>query len=220
VSLRASDRSTPQSIARFVRDDLLDGVIGPGQRLIEEELAQRFGTGRHSVRAALQILSTEGLVEHRRNRGIIVPEVTAERIDDMCAYRLVLELGALRLAQARGADFAAVEAAVDGLDALAADAPWREIAEAHSAVHRAIVAECGSMHLRDAHAACELELNGMLAIVRSDFTAHDLAARHRRLVDDLRRGGEVALHALEDDLESGGRAAMHVALDRSRATGS
>lgn len=65
-------------------------------------------SSRHSVRAGLQIPVSEGLLEHRRNRGILVPEVTEERIDEMCSYRAILELGALRLALGRAADFADV----------------------------------------------------------------------------------------------------------------
>ncbi|MFE4591217.1 hypothetical protein [Streptomyces laurentii] len=47
-----------------------------------------------------------------RSRGIVVPAVTAERIDDMCSYRSVLELGALRPALARDADFSAARPAL------------------------------------------------------------------------------------------------------------
>ncbi|WP_344324629.1 GntR family transcriptional regulator, partial [Kitasatospora putterlickiae] len=97
--------STPDGIARALRDDLLDGVLEPGARLTEEALSARFRCGRHSVRAGLRTLVAEGLLEHQRNKGIVVPAVTAERIDDMCSYRSILELGALRLALARDADF-------------------------------------------------------------------------------------------------------------------
>jgi DNA-binding GntR family transcriptional regulator len=208
--------STPQSIAHALRDDLLDGTIPPGARLTEESLTDRFGAGRHSVRSALQLLVSEGLVEHRRNRGIVVPVVTEQRVDDMCSYRLILEMGALRLALQKGADFAPVSEAVDRLAALDPDAPWRRITEAHSAIHRAIVEASGSPRLTAAHAACQNELNCMLAIIRTDFTVARLTARHRELAAQLRVGGDAALRALEDDLEVGGRAAMLLALRRQR----
>ena len=60
-----SGPSTPESIAATLRENLLDGAIGPGARLTEESLTERFGSGRHSVRSALQILVSEGLLEHR-----------------------------------------------------------------------------------------------------------------------------------------------------------
>ncbi|MBF6101179.1 GntR family transcriptional regulator [Nocardia cyriacigeorgica] len=206
--------STPDSIARALRHDLLAGDLAPGTRLTEEALSARFGCGRHSVRAGLQALVAEGLLEHQRNKGIVVPAVTAERIDDMCSYRSVLELGALRLALARGSDFEQVAAAVDRLSALDDDAPWRLVAQAHSEVHTEIVAAAGNGRLLAAHRACQNELNCMLATIRSDFPASRVALMHRHLLDRLRVGGEAAMRALEDDLELGGRAAMHLALRR------
>ncbi|MBF6160591.1 GntR family transcriptional regulator [Nocardia cyriacigeorgica] len=61
--------STPDSIARALRHDLLAGDLAPGTRLTEEALSARFGCGRHSVRAGLQALVAEGLLEHQRNKG-------------------------------------------------------------------------------------------------------------------------------------------------------
>ncbi|MFF1945997.1 GntR family transcriptional regulator [Rhodococcus qingshengii] len=206
--------STPDSIAQELRDDLLDGALNPGTRLTEEALSARFQCGRHSVRAGLQTLVAEGLLEHQRNKGIVVPAVTAERIDDMCSYRSILELGALRLALTQGSDFAEVSEAVGHLESLAAETPWRLVVEAHSAVHTKIVEAGGNARLVAAHRACQNELNCMLATIRADFSAPRLALMHRHLVDQLRGGGEAALRALEDDLELGGRAAMHLALRR------
>lgn len=142
--------------------------------------------------------------------------MTEERIDEMCSYRAILELGALRLALSRAADFADVASAVTHLESLADDTPWRHVIEAHSAVHRAIVEASANGRLVAAHRACENELNFMLANIRADFSARRLAVLHRYLVDQLSIGGEAALRALEDDLELGGRSAMHLALRRQR----
>ncbi|MEV0251872.1 GntR family transcriptional regulator [Nocardia sp. NPDC050712] len=208
--------STPASIAQALRDDLLDGVLAPGARLTEEALSARFDCGRHSVRSGLQILVAQGLLEHQRNKGIVVPEVTEERIDDMCSYRSILELGALRLALSRGADLTPVAEAVEQLEALSDDTPWRHVIEAHSAIHKRIAEAGGNARLVAAHDACEDELNYMLATVQADFSARRLAIMHRYLLNQLYLGGDVALRALEDDLELGGRAAMHLALRRQR----
>ncbi|WP_406633148.1 GntR family transcriptional regulator [Amycolatopsis sp. WGS_07] len=212
--MREQSGSTPSSIAQALRDDLLDGVLEPGTRLTEESLSARFGAGRHSVRSGLQTLVSEGLLEHQRNKGIVVPAVTAERIDAMCSYRSILELGALRLALLRNADFSAVDEAVQRLEAMTAATPWRQVIEAHSAVHAEIVAASGNPRVLAAHRACENELNCMLATIRAEYSTSQMAAMHRHLVGQLRAGGETALKALEDDLELGGRAAMHLALRR------
>ena len=211
---RAAAGSTPDSVAKAVRDALLDGELEPGTRLTEEALSARFKAGRHSVRAGLQTLVSEGLLEHQRNKGIAIPAVTAERIDTMCSYRSILELGALRLALLQDADFDAVDEAVKRLESMTAETPWRHVIEAHSAVHTEIVVAGGNPRVIAAHRACDNELNCMLATIRARYTASHLAMMHRHLIDQLRIGGESALQALEDDLELGGRAAMHLALRR------
>ena len=210
--------SAPGAIARALRDDLLDGAIPPGARLTEEALSARFGCGRHTVRSGLQILVSEGLLVHERNKGIVVPPVTEDRIDVMCSYRLILEMGALRLALAAGANFSEVAGAVEHLESLTEDTPWRHVIEAHSAVHRRIVEASGNPRLVAAHQSCQDELNAMLATIRGDFSARRLAILHRDLLEQLYIGGDVALRALESDLELGGRAGMLLALRRQRGT--
>lgn len=209
--------SAPRAIASTLRDDLLDGTLAPGARLTEESLSARFGTGRHTIRSGLQLLVSEGLLTHQRNKGIVVPAVTEERVDAICSYRLILEIGALRLALAAGADFDEAERAVERLESMSEDTPWRHVIEAHSAVHRSIVEAGGNDRLVEAHRACQDELNVMLATIRGDFSARRLAILHRDLLGRLRVGGGVALHALETDLELGGRAGMLVALRRQSA---
>ncbi|MGC0363119.1 DNA-binding GntR family transcriptional regulator [Rhodococcus sp. 27YEA15] len=206
--------STPRVIASALRGDLLEGTLEPGDRLREESLVARFSVGRHSVRAAIQMLVTEGLLVHERNKGAVVPAVTTERIDEICSYRSVIELGALRMALARGADWTGVERAVEKLEALSNDALWREVMEAHSAVHHEIVAASHNDRIVRAHRACETELAFMLAAVRPDYSVERLAVIHRELWDKLCGGGDAAVRALDDDLERGGRAAMHAALQR------
>ena len=208
--------SAPGAIASALRDDLLDGALAPGTRLTEESLSARFGTGRHTIRSGLQLLVSEGLLIHERNKGIVVPAVTEQRVDAMCSYRLILEMGALRLALAAGADFDDTERAVERLESLTDDTPWRHVIEAHSAVHRAIVEASGNDRLVAAHRSCQDELNVMLATIRGDFSARRLAILHRDLLGQLRIGGDVALRALETDLELGGRAGMLLALQRRR----
>ncbi|MGY1969057.1 GntR family transcriptional regulator [Nocardia gipuzkoensis] len=208
--------STPSVIAAHLRNELIEGTLAAGSRMTEEALCARFSAGRHSVRAAIQILTSEGLLVHERNKGAVVPMITDERIDEMCSYRSVLELGALRMALQRGADWSAVEAAVRALEIMSDDAPWREIIEAHAAIHRAITNEGRNARVTEAHDASEAELEFMLAIIKPDYSASRLAAMHRHLLEQLRLGGEAALRALEEDLELGGRAAMHLALRRSR----
>lgn len=57
-----------------IATDIETGRLLPGSRLASEpELCARFGSGRHSVRKALRMLSSEGRVKIEHGRGVFVP---------------------------------------------------------------------------------------------------------------------------------------------------
>jgi DNA-binding GntR family transcriptional regulator len=220
MSARDGESATtaPERVALQMRDELLDGLYAAGTRLREEELAERFEVGRHTVRAAIRLLVERGLIVHERNRGAVVPPLTLGRIDEIFGFRKVLEIGALRMALAEGADLTPVVTAVEELETLARRDPapsWGELTQVHAGIHRAIVAAAGNSHLLSAYGRCEDEVRTLLAVLHPDFAANRLATLHRQLVDKLLIGGDVAVQALTDDLELAGRSALLVALRRA-----
>lgn len=89
----ASAASSPlyARIAANLREEILNGVLEPGQRLQEQVVAERYGVSRVPVRDALRRLEVEGLIEMEPNRGAFVGCVTAEEAVEMLRVRLVLE---------------------------------------------------------------------------------------------------------------------------------
>jgi DNA-binding GntR family transcriptional regulator len=214
----ATPSTAPERVAVQLRDELLDGRYAAGTRLREGELAERFEVGRHTVRSAIRLLVERGLIVHERNRGAVVPPLTQRRIDEIFGFRKVLEIGALRMALADGADLTPVVAVVEELERLVGREPapsWGELTEVHARIHRAIVAAADNSHLLSAYARCEDETRTLLAVLHPDFDARRLATLHRQLLDKLLVGGDVAVQALADDLELAGRAALLVALRRA-----
>jgi DNA-binding GntR family transcriptional regulator len=59
-------------VYRLIRDDLKAGELGPGQRIIEGELAERYKVSRTPVREALFQLSRDGLIMSAPDRGYAV----------------------------------------------------------------------------------------------------------------------------------------------------
>lgn len=206
--------SAPERVAETLRAELLDGLHPPGTRLKEQTLSDRFHVGRYTVRTALRGLVSSGLLAHEPNRGAVIPELTRERIEEVCSFRAVVELGSLRLALAEGAGLEPVETAVAELEALDDDAPWHLATAVHRAIHHAIVAAPANPRLLNAYSLCEDELQYILAFIHPEISVPELAAQHRRLVDQLRAGGETAVQALHQDLELSGRANLIAALHR------
>src|SRR5487761_634773 len=73
-----------------LRQAILSGDFGPGQRLVEEELAGTLGVTRQSLRAALLDLTADGLVERIPNRGARVRVAITEcrmALEALCAVK-------------------------------------------------------------------------------------------------------------------------------------
>ncbi len=73
------------------------GVYKPGDRLVESELAERFGVSRTPIREALQRLETQSLLE-RDGRSLIVASLDHNQMAELYVVRRELEGLAARLA--------------------------------------------------------------------------------------------------------------------------
>jgi DNA-binding GntR family transcriptional regulator len=86
------DSRPPQaSLSEQIRAAIVGGAFAPHQRLIEADLCERFGASRFTLRAALQELAAQGLVELERNRGARVREVSFAEAIEITEVRKLLE---------------------------------------------------------------------------------------------------------------------------------
>lgn len=78
-------------VADFLRTAILNGDIAPGERIRQEEVAERLGASRLPVREALRILEAEGLTEHEPHKGARVPKLSMHEVDVIYQMRERLE---------------------------------------------------------------------------------------------------------------------------------
>jgi DNA-binding GntR family transcriptional regulator len=78
-------------IATYLREEILHGRILPGDRIRQEDIADRFGASRLPVREALRMLEAEGLTEHEPNKGARVPRLSQHDVDVVYQMRERLE---------------------------------------------------------------------------------------------------------------------------------
>ena len=81
----------------LILDAIEGGVYKPGDRLVESELAERFGVSRTPVREALQRLETQAMLT-RDGRSLIVASLDHNQLSELYAVRTELEGLAARLA--------------------------------------------------------------------------------------------------------------------------
>jgi DNA-binding GntR family transcriptional regulator len=83
-----------------IRDAIVDGGLKLGEQVSEAQLALRMGVSKTPVREALLRLSRDGLVEVHPQRGTFVFRLTPDQVTQLCRYRAMVEVEALREAAA------------------------------------------------------------------------------------------------------------------------
>lgn len=80
-----------EQIARALEQDIVLGRLRPGEKLREEDLAERFSASRHHVREGLARLERIGIVSKARNRGVSVRRFTADDVRQIYEIREILQ---------------------------------------------------------------------------------------------------------------------------------
>lgn len=78
-------------VTASLRKAILNGTLKKGDRLIQEEWAERLDVSRMPIREALTQLQIEGLVEMVPHKGAIVTPITRENIEEIYHTRSLLE---------------------------------------------------------------------------------------------------------------------------------
>lgn len=102
VGKKQSMATRGQSVARTLRDGVLDGTYKPGARMNEVDISNALGVSRTPVRGALGVLAAEGLLDYVPNSGYVVRRYSVQDVEDVYAARSVLEGLAARTVAERG----------------------------------------------------------------------------------------------------------------------
>ena len=90
-------KPVPNDAYSMILEAIDVGIYRPGDRLVESELADRFGVSRTPIREALQRLETQSLLE-RDGRSLIVASLDHNQMSELYIVRRELEALAARLA--------------------------------------------------------------------------------------------------------------------------
>lgn len=186
---RQRNEAAVETVARVLAYDIMSGVRTEGSRLpVEDQLALELGVGRSTVREAVKILSSKGLLDVAPKRGTTVRSSSKwHQLDpDMIAWRLsggedaeeflnylaeiramvepfVAEQAARRRSEA---DVERISAALRDMNQAAVDSPGA--VEADIAFHFAVVVAAGNPLL--------LQLTNFLEpALRRSFDVHALS---------------------------------------------
>jgi DNA-binding GntR family transcriptional regulator len=133
-------RTKQEFVYETLRDAIMRCELGPGQRLVIDELARRLEVSAIPVREALQVLQSEGLVANVPHVGATVSLISRESIAEVFSIMEGLEIVATRSAAERmtGADADALQEITTAMDTALAAGRNEEWADLNSRFHSAI----------------------------------------------------------------------------------
>jgi len=212
TDVQSSEMLRPRSLVELatarLRSEILSGALEPGERLVEEQLTQRFKISRPPLREALRQLAEQGLVQHVPRKGVRVTTYSDRDFDELFAVRDALERFAVALVRDRRPDeldTAPLEDALTGLRTAADRGDRLAASTAHRAFHLALVALADSRQLLVTYEPLILKLQlYMAANLRREADASSPAEgvrRHQRLFDAILSGDQVRV---EKELERHG----------------
>jgi DNA-binding GntR family transcriptional regulator len=187
----ASSDELAAEVAARLEEEIVVGRLHPRERMIEEDLARRFGVKRHIVRQALAELEHLGLVERVRNRGSVVRLYEAREVEEINAVRELLEGHAASLIPLPLPDPALVELrALQRLHAEAVEAgDGRRVFRANIDFHKSLFAHCGNRALIEAIALFGQKSHAYRSIFVNDITYLRWAASaHLAMIEAIEAG--------------------------------
>ncbi|OKO82466.1 GntR family transcriptional regulator [Bradyrhizobium sp. AS23.2] len=148
--VRGAGVALGEAVFRSLCEALQAGSYRAGDRLREEEVAQRLKVSRTPVREALGRLAARGFVEPAGGRGVIVRNLDISEVLELYAMREIMEGAAARLA-AEHASAPEVDALRDIEQALeASETDAAEMARLNRAFHEAICRAARNRYLDNA----------------------------------------------------------------------
>jgi DNA-binding GntR family transcriptional regulator len=190
-----------ERVYQWLQNAIVSGELSPGERLVEEELAERLGETRGVIHTALIRLSHDGVIVREHHRGAHVRRISVREAIEVLETRRAIESLAAGYAAIRRTDQDVEElrGILQQMEQLKADGHLLELSALNSTLHHRVleisdhaVATRVSRVLRPQ--VVRFQFRTVLAPGRADRSL----AEHTRLVDAIetgdRPGAEEAMH--------------------------
>ena len=188
-----------QVYARIL-EAIIDRSLPPGQRIRQNELAQKLGVSRQPVSHALHLLHRQGLVAESGRRGFEVTRLDPSRIRQLYEVRGAIDALAARLAAGRARTDATgrtqLEAALQAGRAIGSNTPLAQLIVLDVDFHRAIYRLAGNPAIEEMIAPQWPHMRRSMATVLAELDYRDSAwAEHETIAAQILAGNAKAAEA-------------------------
>lgn len=198
MAVAQTPATTAQHALERLRAAIVSGELRPGDRIRQEELAERLGVSLAPVREALSALEQEGQLTYLPRRGYFVTELRLEDLTEIYELRRLLEGEAVRdaLPLLDAAALERVEAAARECAAAAAAGDVAAELEANRRFHFGLFESPGRTHtVRTIRTLWDSTESYRALYYNSAGSRTESLACHERILDAVRAGDATALVA-------------------------
>ncbi|MEO8106135.1 MAG: GntR family transcriptional regulator [Actinomycetes bacterium] len=180
-----------EAVLSELRLAIVTGELRPGEQVLQDALAERFGVSRVPLREALKILEGEGQVIYRPHRGYFVAELDLGDLREVYQIRDLLESESVRVAVPRitAEEIAALAADLEEVERASAAGDLVGMASANRRFHFGLIEAARMPRLmrlvRVLWDATDVYRSLYYADVTHREAVHD---EHRQALDAIRRG--------------------------------
>jgi len=188
----------PKSLTDLAHDSIRQLIVGGelpmGAQLSEATLAAQLGISKTPVREALLRLRVDGLIDIQPQRGTFVFSLTPRQVEQICLFREVVELTAVKLAmESRRAELVkALQANVREMALARKTRNFKAIRQLDEAFHQAIVDHCDNAYLQQAHQLIASKISALRARLPEEAEQVDHCQQNHATIVSLMRDGRVA----------------------------
>jgi DNA-binding GntR family transcriptional regulator len=191
VAVPVADNLTAR-VTETLRQAIVDGEFQLGEALSESSLAAKLGVSRTPVREALTALQRQGLIVIRPQYGSFVFMPSEEDVAELCEFRRLMEVSALRFAYARRRTETLVQVnqALAAMDEADRSHDQRAYSRADALFHESIVENSANAFVIEAYKLVSGRVGALRShnLMRADELRGKSTAAHRAIALAFERG--------------------------------
>ena len=180
--------SLADQTVKAIEADIINGHYHPGEHLSEAILAKKLSVSRNTLREAFRMLTKNGLIEYRANRGVFVTIPDFNTIIDVYRLRKIIEIGAVRNVHFPHSAIFMMEKVVGKAEKLCEEKKWQDVGTADMEFHRLLVSLGNSPRLDRLFGELTIELRLIFGLVSDLRSLHQpFVALNRNIVEGLKK---------------------------------
>lgn len=187
-----------ERIVDTIREAIINGILSPGTKISEPELAERFGISRTPIREALRQLESEGFISVMPRKGAVVSELGKKDVEDYYELKSILEGFAARKAveKVTEKEISKMEDLNRLLEKLTRKGDLRKAFEIHNDFHHVFLKACGNDKLFTITKGLEKQFQRFRMTLSVPGKIEGSIKQHWDIIDAFKRKDEILVEEL------------------------